>query len=86
MYVGITRAKRYLTITRAKSRAKYGQRVSCLPSRFLFELKGESVPFQLPQAAPKEAAKAAAPAAKPSPAPVHRTGATEGKPPRRGRK
>ncbi|HEX7897870.1 MAG TPA: UvrD-helicase domain-containing protein [Planctomycetota bacterium] len=72
MYVGITRAKRYLTITRAKSRAKYGQRVSCLPSRFLFELKGETVPFALPQAAPKE--KPAAPAAAPAAAKAPRRG------------
>lgn len=59
MYVGITRAKRHLTITRAKSRAKYGQRVTCLPSRFLFELKGETVPFELPKPKPKDEPKAA---------------------------
>ena len=49
MYVGITRARRHLTITRVKSRAKYGQRAPCLPSRFLFEIKGETPPFALPQ-------------------------------------
>ena len=47
MYVGITRARRLLTITRAKTRAKYGRRDPCLPSRFLFEIKGEAVPFAL---------------------------------------
>jgi DNA helicase-2/ATP-dependent DNA helicase PcrA len=47
MYVGITRARTHLTITRAKTRAKYGQRQPCLPSRFLFEIKGEPVPFAL---------------------------------------
>jgi superfamily I DNA/RNA helicase len=49
MYVGITRARRLLTITRVKTRAKFGQRHPCLPSRFLFEIKGEPVPFALPQ-------------------------------------
>jgi len=54
MYVGITRAKRQLTITRVKTRAKYGRREPCLPSRFLFEIKGETVHFVLPTAQPKK--------------------------------
>jgi DNA helicase-2/ATP-dependent DNA helicase PcrA len=54
MYVGITRAKRQLTITRVKSRAKYGRREPSLPSRFLFEIKGETPPFVLPTAQPKK--------------------------------
>jgi superfamily I DNA/RNA helicase len=48
MYVGITRARRHLTITHAKFRAKYGRRDPSLPSRFLFEIKGEKPPFALP--------------------------------------
>lgn len=37
-YVGITRAKQYLTITYASVRNKYGEKMSCEPSRFLEEL------------------------------------------------
>ncbi|MHC4941001.1 MAG: ATP-dependent helicase [Planctomycetota bacterium] len=44
MYVGITRAQLCLTITHAKSRAKYGRRVEGHPSRFVFELNEETPP------------------------------------------
>jgi DNA helicase-2/ATP-dependent DNA helicase PcrA len=44
MYVGITRAQRNLTITHCAERSKYGTRVACNPSRFLFEIKGEAPP------------------------------------------
>lgn len=38
MYVGITRAQRYLTISYAKTRQRYGDEQTCDPSRFLEEL------------------------------------------------
>ncbi len=38
MYVGITRAQERLVISHAAERARYGTRVLCTPSRFLFEL------------------------------------------------
>ena len=44
MYVGITRARRHLTLTHARCRARYGRRVDSVPSRFLFEVKGEPPP------------------------------------------
>lgn len=43
-YVGITRAKDYLTISRAGTRKKWGKVRISLPSRFLHEMKGEPVP------------------------------------------
>jgi len=42
-YVGITRAQRYLTITFAKNRNKFGEKMACEPSRFLEELPEEHV-------------------------------------------
>jgi len=44
MYVGITRAQRQLTLTHTESRARYGRGEGVLPSRFLYELKGEDPP------------------------------------------
>jgi DNA helicase-2/ATP-dependent DNA helicase PcrA len=40
-YVGITRARDYLTLTRAASRVKWGKRRMTVPSRFLAEMRGE---------------------------------------------
>jgi ATP-dependent DNA helicase Rep len=40
-YVGITRAKRTLTMTYASKRRKYGEDMACEPSRFLYELPEE---------------------------------------------
>ncbi len=42
-YVGITRAKRLLTITHAANRRIYNQWQSCLPSRFLSEIPEDHV-------------------------------------------
>jgi DNA helicase-2/ATP-dependent DNA helicase PcrA len=44
LYVGITRARRHLTLTYAKRRAHRGRRTEVLPSRFLFEMRGETPP------------------------------------------
>ncbi|WP_343188210.1 UvrD-helicase domain-containing protein [Buchnera aphidicola (Ceratoglyphina bambusae)] len=38
MYVGITRAKKQLTLTFSKIRQKYGEKIFTTPSRFLYEL------------------------------------------------
>jgi ATP-dependent DNA helicase Rep len=38
MYVGITRARQSLTLSFARRRRRYGETVSCEPSRFLDEL------------------------------------------------
>ena len=43
-YVGITRARRRLTLTYTLSRARYGQRAPVVPSRFLYELRGMKPP------------------------------------------
>jgi ATP-dependent DNA helicase Rep len=37
-YVGITRAQKHLTISYAKTRSRYGEKMACDPSRFLAEL------------------------------------------------
>ena len=38
-YVGVTRAMDHLTLTRAKTRMKWGKRRETVPSRFLFEMQ-----------------------------------------------
>jgi len=42
-YVGITRARRSLTLTLAATRKRYGEMVACQPSRFLDELPADDL-------------------------------------------
>ena len=43
-YVGITRAREELTMSRTESRARYGRRTTSMASRFLFEFAGTAPP------------------------------------------
>lgn len=54
-YVGITRARRRLTLTYAASRARYGKREGTNPSRFLYEVRGKQAPVQEQPLAPSPA-------------------------------
>ena len=45
-YVGITRARRALTLTFAEKRRRYGELVACAPSRFLAELPQEDLRWE----------------------------------------
>ena len=42
-YVGITRAEKSLTMTMARSRKRYGERIICEPSRFIEELPEDEI-------------------------------------------
>ena len=46
MYVGITRAKQQLTLSYAKTRSRYGEDLTCDPSRFLEELPLENIEWE----------------------------------------
>ena len=43
LYVGITRAQQTLTLTHAEKRRRYGEDMTCEPSRFLAELPADAV-------------------------------------------
>ena len=45
-YVGITRARKELTITMARKRQRYGEDIECEPSRFLRELPEEDLEWE----------------------------------------
>ncbi|WP_253447098.1 DNA helicase Rep [Halomonas sp. Y3] len=45
-YVGITRARRTLTLTLARQRKAYGELMDCAPSRFLDELPAEDLEWE----------------------------------------
>ncbi|MCB1622745.1 MAG: DNA helicase Rep, partial [Thiothrix sp.] len=45
-YVGITRAQKHLTISYAKTRSRYGESLTCDPSRFLEELPEEHLEWE----------------------------------------
>jgi ATP-dependent DNA helicase Rep len=53
-YVGITRAKRNLTMTFAAKRKQYGEIMDCAPSRFLNELPPEDLVWEGLEEAPVE--------------------------------
>ena len=53
-YVGITRAKRNLTMTFAAKRKQYGEIMDCAPSRFLDELPPEDLRWEGMEDAPVE--------------------------------
>lgn len=53
-YVGITRAKRNLTMTFAAKRKQYGEIIDCSPSRFLDELPPEDLAWEGLEDAPPE--------------------------------
>jgi ATP-dependent DNA helicase Rep len=45
-YVGITRAQRTLMLTFAARRRRFGEQISCEPSRFLAELPAEDLQWE----------------------------------------
>lgn len=60
-YVGITRARDHLTLTRAAARRKWGKLRPSIPSRFLFEMRAEprDLPATEPESRPADQAASA---------------------------
>ena len=59
MYVGITRAKKVLTISYAAQRKQFGETIDCVPSRFLEELPQDDVTWKGAGQSTKETTKKA---------------------------
>jgi DNA helicase-2/ATP-dependent DNA helicase PcrA len=55
-YVGVTRARKRLTLSLCLTRMKWGKTKPCRPSRFLYELTGQAEKFQDQPAEPAKAA------------------------------
>jgi DNA helicase-2/ATP-dependent DNA helicase PcrA len=55
-YVGVTRARKRLTLSLCLTRMKWGKTKPCRPSRFLYELTGQAEKFQERPAEPAQAA------------------------------
>ena len=53
-YVGVTRARKRLTLSLCLTRMKWGKTKPCRPSRFLYELTGQAEKFQEQPAAPAQ--------------------------------
>ncbi len=53
-YVGITRAKRSLTLTFSRTRRRFGENLTCEPSRFLAELPADELAWDGVQSDPEE--------------------------------
>jgi superfamily I DNA/RNA helicase len=55
-YVGVTRARKRITLSLCLSRTKWGKRKASRPSRFLYELTGQAEKFveDPPEPAPHE--------------------------------
>jgi ATP-dependent DNA helicase Rep len=58
MYVGLTRAQQSLHLSYCRTRKRAGERVDCVPSRFLGELAQEDLRYADSPLAPDEAAQA----------------------------
>jgi len=56
-YVGITRAQRSLSMTMARVRKRYGERVMCEPSRFLEELPEDDIEWHGGKASKEKTSK-----------------------------